>query len=171
MVLRPDRAGPKDRTRAYRQKPKARSFAPAPIAADPRYLDVFVPLGVRKTLPVETEPRANFYVSDTWTSQTVVSVYALQSQKPAIPGTQVSKSAAPATLGGDSDPFANLATELDFAERQSIAIQEFRHLVGGSQGFLLGAALIDGLRPQRLNALNDPREIFIAGFGAGACRR
>src|ERR1700730_11552642 len=56
-----------------------------------RYLDVFVPLDVRKTLPVETEPRANFYVSDTWTSQTVVSVYALQSQKPAIPGTQVSK--------------------------------------------------------------------------------
>jgi hypothetical protein len=86
------------------------------------------------------EPRANFYVSDTWTSQTVVSVYALQSQKPAIPGTQVSKSAAPATLGGDSDPCANLATELDFAERQSIAIQEFRHLVGGSQGFLLGAS-------------------------------
>jgi hypothetical protein len=32
------------------------------------------------------------------------------------------ESAAPATLGGDSDPFANLATELDFAERQSIAI-------------------------------------------------
>ena len=50
------------------------------------------------------------------------------------------ESAAPATLGVDSDPFANLATELDFAERQSIAIQEFRHLVGGSQGFLLGAS-------------------------------
>src|SRR3984893_4913280 len=50
------------------------------------------------------------------------------------------ESAAPATLGGDSDPCANLATELDFAERQSIAIQEFRHLVGGSQGFLLGAS-------------------------------
>ena len=62
MVLRPDRAGPKDRTRAYRQKPKARSFAPAPIAADPRYLDVFVPLGVRKTLPVETERHAFAYV-------------------------------------------------------------------------------------------------------------
>jgi hypothetical protein len=91
VVLRPDRADTKDRTRAYRQKPKARSFTPAPVAADPRYLDVFVPLDVRKTLPVETEPRANFYVSDTWTSQTVVSVYALQSQKPAIPGTQVSK--------------------------------------------------------------------------------
>src|SRR3984893_10714484 len=80
------------------------------------------------------------------------------------------ESAAPAPLGVDSDPFANLATELDFTERQSIAIQEFRHLVGRSQGFLLGAALIDGLRPQRLNALNHPREIFIASFGAGACR-
>ena len=28
-----------------------------------------------------------------------------------------------------------------------------------------------GLRPQRLNALNDPRQIFIASFGAGVCRR
>ena len=62
MVLRPDRADPKDRTRAYRQKPKARSFTPAPVAADPRYLDVFVPLRVRKPLPVETERHAFAYV-------------------------------------------------------------------------------------------------------------
>ena len=76
---------------AHRQKPQARGFTPAPVAADPRYLDVFVPLDVRKTLPVETEPRANFYVSDTWTSQTVVSVYALQSQKPLGTGQPLSE--------------------------------------------------------------------------------
>jgi hypothetical protein len=62
VVLRPDRADTKDRTRAYRQKPKARGFAPAPVAADPRCLDVFVPLGVAKTLPVETERHAFAYV-------------------------------------------------------------------------------------------------------------
>jgi quercetin 2,3-dioxygenase len=62
VVLRPDRADPKDRTRAYPQKPKARSFTPAPVAADPRYLDVFVPPGVCKTLPVETERHAFTYV-------------------------------------------------------------------------------------------------------------
>jgi hypothetical protein len=62
VVLRPDRADPKDRTRAYRQKPKARSFTPAPVAADPRYLDVFVPLRVRKPLPVETKRPAFAYV-------------------------------------------------------------------------------------------------------------
>ena len=86
-------------------------------------------------------------------------------------GTHASKSAAPAALGVDAEAFANLPTKLDFAERQSMAIEEFRHLVGRSQGFLLGAALIDGLRAQRLNALNDPREIFVASFGAGAGRR
>ena len=32
------------------------------VAADPRYLDVFVPPGVRKTLPVETEWYAFAYV-------------------------------------------------------------------------------------------------------------
>jgi hypothetical protein len=62
VVLRPDHADPKDRTREYRQKPKARSFTPAPVAADPRYLDVFVPLGVRKTLPIQTEQHAFAYV-------------------------------------------------------------------------------------------------------------
>jgi hypothetical protein len=43
---------------AHRQKPQARGFTPAPVAGDPRYLDVFVPLRVRKPLPVETERRA-----------------------------------------------------------------------------------------------------------------
>jgi len=34
---------------AHRQKPQARGFTPAPVAGDPRYLDVFVRLRVRKT--------------------------------------------------------------------------------------------------------------------------
>ena len=47
---------------AHRQKPQARGFTPAPVASDPRYLDVFVPLRVRKPLPVETERHAFAYV-------------------------------------------------------------------------------------------------------------
>ena len=47
---------------AHRQKPQARGFTPAPITADPRYLDVFVTLGVRNTLPVETARHGFAYV-------------------------------------------------------------------------------------------------------------
>ena len=47
---------------AYCQKPQARGFTPAPVAGDPRYLDVFVPLRVRKPLPVETERHSFNYV-------------------------------------------------------------------------------------------------------------
>ena len=47
---------------AHRQKPLVRGFTPAPVAGDPRYLDVFAPLRVRKPLPVETERHAFAYV-------------------------------------------------------------------------------------------------------------
>src|SRR5580704_11760131 len=76
--------------------------------------------------------------------------------------------AAPAAPGVDAEAFASLPAKLDFAERQSMAIEEFRHLVCRSQGFLLGAALIDRLGAQCPNALNDPGKILVARVGARA---
>jgi hypothetical protein len=41
---------------------RLRPLPAAPVAGDPRYLDAFVPLRVRKPLPVETERHAFAYV-------------------------------------------------------------------------------------------------------------
>ncbi len=47
--------------------------------------------------------------------------------------------AAPTASGVDAEALASLPAKLDFAERQAMAIEECRHLVCRSQGFLLGA--------------------------------
>ena len=49
-------------------------------------------------------------------------------------------------------PFARRLAHLDVGQRQVVAIEQLGDLGGGGQRLVLGAAIVDGLGAQRLNA-------------------
>ena len=74
---------------------------------------------------------------------------------------------APPSAGVDADALARLIAHLDLAKRQAIAIEQFRHFPCGGERLLFRAAMFDGFGAQCLDALQDARELCVAGAIVG----